>query len=47
MDQSDRFVGTDNLSIYHPNNPPLVLGMLIWCVAKVPVVAFEAGMDTS
>ena len=24
MDQSDRFVGVDYLSIFHPNNPPLV-----------------------
>ena len=33
MDQSDRFVGVDYISIFHPNNPPLVSGMLIGCVA--------------
>ena len=31
MDQSDRFVGVD--SVFLPNNPPLVLGMLVGCVA--------------
>ena len=46
MDQSDRSVGLDYISIFHPNNPPLVLGMLIGCVAMA-VVAIEAGMDTS
>ena len=33
MDQSDRSVGVDYLSIFHPNNSPLVLGMLVECVA--------------
>ena len=33
MDQSDRSVGVDCISIFHPNNPPLVLGMLVGCVA--------------
>ena len=33
MDQSDRSVGVDYISIFHPNNPPLVQGMLIGCVA--------------
>ena len=33
MDQSNGLVGVDYLSIFHPNNPPLVLGMLIGCVA--------------
>ena len=33
MDQSDRFVGVDYLSILHPNNPPMVLGMLVGYVA--------------
>ena len=33
MDQSDRSVGLDYISIFHPNNPPLVLGMLVECVA--------------
>ena len=47
MDQSDRSVGVDYISIFHPNNPPPLLGMLIGCVARIPVVAFEAGMDTS
>ena len=32
-DQSDRSVGVDYLSIFHPNNLPLVLGMLVGCVA--------------
>ena len=26
-------IGVDYLSIFHPNNPPLVLGMLVGCVA--------------
>ena len=34
MDQSDRSVGVDYISIFHPNNPLLVLGMLVGCVAK-------------
>ena len=34
MDQSDRSIGVDYISIFHPNNPPLILGMLIGCVAK-------------
>ena len=33
MDQSDHSVGVDYLSIFHPNNPTLVLGMLVGCVA--------------
>ena len=33
MDQSDRAVEVDYLSIFHPNNTPLVLGMLVGCVA--------------
>ena len=32
MDRSDRSVGVDYLSMFHPNNPPLVLGMLVQCV---------------
>ena len=32
MDQSDCSVGVDYTSIFHPNNPPLVLGMLVGCV---------------
>ena len=45
MDQSDRSVGVDYISIFHPNIPSLVLGVLVGCVATV--VAIEAGMDTS
>ena len=33
MDQSDRSVGVDYLSILYHNNPPMVLGMLIGFVA--------------
>ena len=33
MDLSDRSVGVDYISIFHPNNPPLVLGMLVERVA--------------
>ena len=33
MVQSDRSVGVDYISIFHPNNPPLELGMLVGCVA--------------
>ena len=33
MDQPDRSVGVDYILIFHPNNPPLVLGMLVECVA--------------
>ena len=33
MDQSDRSVGVDYISILHPYNPPQVLGMLVGCVA--------------
>ena len=33
MDQSNRSIGVDYISIFHPNNPPLVLGMLAGCVA--------------
>ena len=47
MDQSDCSVGVDYISIFHPTNLPLVLGMLVGCVARIPVVAIEAGMDTS
>ena len=49
MDQSDRSVGMDSLSIFHPNNPPLLLGMLVGCVAMdtSSVVTIEVGMDTS
>ena len=32
MDQSDRYAGVDYISIFHPNNPPLELGMLVGCV---------------
>ena len=47
MDQSDRSLGLDYISIFHPNNPPLLLGMLVGCVARIPVVAIEECMDTS
>ena len=47
MDQSDRSVGVDYISIFHPNNLPLVLGMLVGWSLRIPVVALEAGMDTS
>ena len=33
MDQSDRSVGVDYISIFYPNVTPLVLGMLVRCVA--------------
>ena len=33
MDQSDRSIGVDYISIFHPNNPSLVLGMLVGLVA--------------
>ena len=33
MDQSDRSVGVEYFSIFHPNIPPLVLGMLIDSIA--------------
>ena len=33
MDQSDRSVGVDYISIFNTNNPALVLGMLVGCVA--------------
>ena len=33
MDQSDRSVGVDYISIVHTYNPLLVLGMLVGCVA--------------
>ena len=33
MDQSDRSVGVDYLSIFHPNNPPMVLDMLVGYIA--------------
>ena len=41
MDKSGRSVRVDCISIFHPNNPPLVLGML------PAAVAIEAGLDTS
>ena len=47
MDQSDRSVGVDYISIFHPNNPPLVLGMLVGCVARIPVIEIETSIDTS
>ena len=47
MDQPDRSVGVDYISIFHPNYPLLVLDMLLGCVARIPVVVIEAGMDTS
>ena len=44
MDQSDRSVGVDYISIFHPNNPPACsYGASLW----IPVVANETGMDTS
>ena len=33
MDQSDHSVGVDYISMFQPNNPPLVLDMLVGCVA--------------
>ena len=33
MDHSNSSVGVDYISIFHPNNPPMVLGMLVGCVA--------------
>ena len=33
LDQSDRSLGVDHISIFHPNNPPQVLGMHVGCVA--------------
>ena len=33
--------------MFHPSITPLVLGMLVGYVATIPVVAIEAGMDTS
>ena len=33
MDQSDLSVGVDYISIFHANNPPLILGMFVGCVA--------------
>ena len=47
MDQSDRSVGVEYFSIFHPNIPPLVLGMLVGCVAMDTSITIEAGMDTS
>ena len=46
MDLSDRSLGVDYLSIFHPNNPPPVLGTLVGASLRMPVVAIEAGMDT-
>ena len=36
MDKSECSVGVEYISIFHPNIPPLVLGMLIQCVAMLP-----------
>ena len=47
MDQSDRSVGLDYLSIFHPNNPLLVLSMVVVCVATDTSRAIEAGIDTT
>ena len=47
MDQLDRSLRVDYLSIFHPNNPPLVLGMLVGCVATDTSSSNEASMDTS
>ena len=47
MNQSDRSIGVDYLSIFHPNKPPLVLGMLVGCVATDTSSTIESGMDTS
>ena len=47
MDHSDCSVGVDYISIFHPHNPPVVLGMPIACVTTDPVVAIEVGMNTS
>ena len=33
MDLSDRSVRVDYLSLFHPNNPALILGMLVGYVA--------------
>ena len=33
MDQSDHSVGVDCILLFHSNNPPMVLGMLVQCVA--------------
>ena len=46
MDQSDHSVGVDYISIFHPNNPLLVQGMLVGCVATNTSSSNEAGMDT-
>ena len=46
MDQSDRSIGVEYFSIFHPNIAPLVLGMLLGASLRIPVVAIEAGMDT-
>ena len=32
-DQSDRSIGLDYISILHPNDPSLVLDMLMGCIA--------------
>ena len=47
MDKSDCSVVVDYLSIFHPNNPPLLLGMLVDASLRIPVVAIQVGMDTS
>ena len=43
MDQSDHSVGVDYISIFHPNNPPLVLGMLVGCIATDPGSSNSSG----
>ena len=47
MDQSDHSIGVHYLSIFHPNNPPLLLGMLVGCITTDTSIAIEAGVDTS
>ena len=47
MDQSDRSVGVDYLSIIGPNNPPWYYACSEGASLRIPVVAIEAGMDTS
>ena len=47
MNQSDRSIVVEYFSIFHPNIPPLVLGMLIGCVATDTSSSSGSGMDTS
>ena len=47
MDKSDRFVRVEYFWIFHPNIPPLVLGMLVGCVTTDTSRTIAAGMDTS